>query len=121
VLRWPGRFLPSQGPDESSGSGGDEAMSLTESDTFKRAVALHGDYCGKKHIPNHKCVGEITIKRGEVCLDCPLCGKGEEMPWNASLAMKAEKILDSAGIDWSGLSRERQTEVIRQMEAIGIR
>ena len=96
-------------------------MPVTESDTFKRAVALHGDYCGKKHIPNHKCAGEITIKRGEVCLDCPLCGKGEEMPWNASLAQKAEKIVDSAGVDWSGLSRDRQTEVIRQMGAMGIR
>jgi len=92
-----------------------------ESETFKRAAALHADYCGKKHIPGHKCVGEITIKRGEVCMDCPLCGKGEEMPWNASLAQKAEKIVDSAGVDWSGLSRDRQTEVIRQMGAMGIR
>jgi len=54
-------------------------------------------------------------------MDCPLCGKGEEMPWNASLAQKAEKIVDSAGVDWSGLSRDRQTEVIRQMGAMGIR
>ena len=58
--------------------------------TFEIAQALRRSHCDKRGA-EHECVGQVTIKRGEICLDCPLCGKGESYPvWDAAIAMELE-------------------------------
>ena len=49
----------------------------TQDDTlFADAMALHRRYCDRRDT-THECVGRMSVRRGEVCLDCPLCGKGD--------------------------------------------
>ena len=44
--------------------------------SFEMAQTLRRSHCDRRG-QEHECVGVVTIKRGEVCLDCPLCGKGD--------------------------------------------
>lgn len=90
---------------------------MSDIELFEDAMALHARYCDRKDRP-HQCVGQATIKRGEVCLDCPLCGKGDHVPlWKAWLVEHAEKILEAAGVQFHMLNREAQTAVLEALKS----
>lgn len=85
-----------------------------ETATFAIAQAIRDSHCDRKGA-DHQCVGEVTIKRGEVCLNCPLCGKGEQIPhWNDRHAKALRRIFDAAGIDWRCLEFEAQRRAVEQ-------
>jgi hypothetical protein len=84
---------------------------------FHDAMALHKRYCDRRDA-THECVGQATLKRGEVCLDCPLCGKGGHHPWHPQLVERAKDILAAAGISFAALNRESQTAVLDKLEQI---
>ena len=86
-------------------------------DLHADAMRLHQRYCHRQDRP-HECVGQATIKRGEVCLDCPLCGKGEHHPWRPQLVRHAEDILAAAGMQWHTLNRESQWVVLNTLQAV---
>ncbi len=83
-------------------------MSVSDMDQlFSDAMSVHSRYCDRKD-KEHACAGTATIRRGEVCLDCPLCGKGEQHPWRPSVVKQAEDILAAAGLNFHVLSRDVQ-------------
>lgn len=88
--------------------------------TFEMAQALRKSHCDKKDQPNHECVGEVTIKRGQVCLACQLCGTGEEIPgWSNPHAKILSQVFESAGICWDALdlnSKRMAVVKFRQLE-----
>ena len=86
-------------------------------DLYKDAMNLHRRYCDRQDRP-HECVGQATIKRGEVCLDCPLCGKGEHHPWKPQFVQHAEDVLAAAGVQFHSLNRESQSAVLNTLQAI---
>ena len=88
---------------------------------FEMAQALRRSHCDQKDDKSHECVGEVTIKRGEVCLDCKLCGKGGEIPgWNHFTAKLLEKCFEAAGINWGSLGMEaRLAAVIAHRREMG--
>jgi hypothetical protein len=88
-----------------------------QDDLFSDAMALHARYCDRKDKP-HSCVGQATLKRGEVCLDCPLCGKGEHHPWRPQLVQQAEDILAAAGLNFHMLNREGQSAVLNKLQQV---
>lgn len=84
--------------------------------TFEMAQALRRSHCDRRDEPHHECVGVVTIKRGEVCLDCPLCGKGEDIPgWSGTLAVELRLVFDAAGINWDSLHMEAKLNAIRAL------
>lgn len=90
----------------------------TQDDTlFADAMALHRRYCDRRDT-THECVGQMSVRRGEVCLDCPLCGKGDHYPWRPRLVHGAEDILAAAGLNFRSLNRESQTAVLHKLEQI---
>ena len=84
---------------------------------FQAAMALHKRYCERRDTM-HECVGQMSVKRGEVCLDCPLCGNGEHHPWRPSLVHQAESIFAAAGVRFQSLNVECQTAVLDRLEQI---
>lgn len=88
-----------------------------QDDLFNDAMSLHARYCDRKDKP-HSCVGQATLKRGEVCLDCPLCGKGEHHPWRPQLVQQAEDILAAAGLSFHMLNREGQSAVLNKLQQV---
>ena len=90
---------------------------MSDQELFADAMALHKRYCDRKDSP-HECVGQATLRRGEVCLDCPLCGKGEHHPWHPQLVERAKDILAAAGMSFATLNRESQTAVLDKLEQI---
>lgn len=86
---------------------------------YEMAQLLRRSHCDKSGDKGHECVGTVTIKRGEVCLDCPLCGKGEDTPgWNSFIANRLDMILHAAGLQWSSLSVEAQVRAIAKYSEI---
>lgn len=84
--------------------------------TFEIAQALRRSHCDLLDKP-HECVGEVTIKRGEVCLNCARCGKGEERPhWNHQIANELQVAFKAAGFDWSSMNVESQVMAIMAVE-----
>lgn len=82
--------------------------------TFDIAQALRRSHCDRKG-SEHDCVGEVTIKRGEICLDCKLCGKGSEIPdWHGSIATALELVFEAAGISWQSLSIDAKLAAIKR-------
>ena len=90
---------------------------MKDQELFADAMALHKRYCDRMDT-THECVGQATLKRGEVCLDCPLCGKGEHHPWHPQLVEQAKDILAAAGMSFDMLNRESQTAVLDRLEQI---
>jgi hypothetical protein len=90
---------------------------MQDQDLFRDAMALHKRYCDRNDT-SHECVGQATLKRGEVCLDCPLCGKGDHHPWRLSLVHQAENIFAAAGVRFQSLNVECQTAVLDRLEQI---
>lgn len=45
-------------------------LSQKESELFR---TIHGAHCARRH-ESHECSGSLTINRGGVTLNCPLCG-----------------------------------------------
>jgi hypothetical protein len=84
---------------------------------FHDAMALHKRYCDRND-KSHECVGQMSVKRGEVCLDCPLCGRGEHHPWRPSLVHQAESIFAAAGVRFQSLNVESQVAVLDKLEQI---
>jgi len=82
---------------------------------FADAMALHQRYCNR---PNntHQCPGQTTIRRGEVCLECPLCGPATHHPWNPQQVLLATDVLNAAGIRWDALNRENQSAVLQLLD-----
>ena len=89
----------------------------SQDELFSDAMSVHSRYCDRQE-KDHACVGQATLKRGEVCLDCPLCGKGEHHPWRPQLVEQAEKVLEAAGVKFSALNREVQTNVLNELNRI---
>ena len=89
-----------------------------QDDLFDAAMALHQRYCDRTHNKPHSCMGQVTLKRGEVCLDCPLCGKGDHHPWRPQLVQQAEELLAAAGLNFSMLHREGQAAVLNKLQQI---
>ena len=86
---------------------------------FTDAMSVHSRYCDRQEKEKeHACVGQATLTRGEVCLDCPLCGHGEHHPWRPQLVAQAEKVLEAAGLQFSSLNREVQTKVLNELNGI---
>ena len=80
---------------------------------FEMAQALRKTHCDRKG-HEHECVGELTVKRGEVCLNCQLCGEAEVSPgWNAQSAIELAAIFRAAGVHWESLSLDAQLAAIR--------
>lgn len=80
------------------------------------AQALRASHCDR---PNaiHECVGEVTIKRGEVCFACKLCGSGCERPgWDERDARRLKAVLAVAGLEWDALSVHAQVAAIRALK-----
>lgn len=76
---------------------------------LRRAHCSHKDAGAEEHV----CVGECTIKRDGVHLDCKLCGKGEELiaPFEfESVAVRA--IFAAVGIEWKSLTPEAQRAAV---------
>jgi hypothetical protein len=84
---------------------------------FHDAMALHKRYCDRND-KSHECFGQMSVKRGEVCLDCPLCGRGGHHPWHPQLVERAKDILAAAGMNFAALNRECQTAVLDKLEQI---
>jgi hypothetical protein len=84
---------------------------------FQAAMSLHKRYCDRKDSP-HSCVGQAKLNRGEACLDCPLCGRGEQYPWQPRLVNRAEDILAAAGLNFRSLNRECQVAVLDKLEQV---
>jgi len=82
---------------------------------FEMAQLIRESHCDRKGDEGHTCVGSVTIKRGEVCLDCPLCGKGEQRPgWSTFIANRLDMIFHAAGIKWDCLALDVQLAAIRK-------
>jgi len=90
-------------------------MAAQDDTLFADAMALHRRYCDRRDT-THECVGQATLKRGQVCLDCPLCGKGEHHEWKPLLVHVAEGILAAAGVNFRSLNRECQVAVLDKLE-----
>jgi hypothetical protein len=90
---------------------------MSDQQLFRDAMALHRRYCDRRDA-THECVGQATLKRGEVCLDCPLCGKGNHQPWRPQLVERAKDILTAAGMSFDTLNCESQTAVLDKLEQI---
>lgn len=88
-----------------------------QDDLFVEAMSLHARYCDRKDNP-HACIGQATLKRGEVCLDCPLCGRGEHHPWRPQLVQAAEDVLAAAGLNFHMLHREGQAAVLNKLQQV---
>lgn len=86
-------------------------------DQFQAAMSLHSQYCDRKDRP-HQCMGQMTIRRGEVLLDCALCGKGEHHPWRPQLVQAAEDLLATAGLNFHMLNMEGQSAVLNKLNVI---
>lgn len=87
-------------------------MNGHDSGTFSIAQTLRQSHCDRRDNP-HECVGEMTIKRGEICLNCKLCGKGEEIPgWNHADAKSLSGVFKAAGIEWECLDLESRRNAI---------
>lgn len=82
--------------------------------SFEMAQAFRRSHCDRKG-REHECVGEVTIKRGHVCLNCPVCGPGDlnEPDWDFKVAGLLDGVFNAAGISWSSLSYERQLDAIK--------
>jgi len=87
---------------------------MQDQELFRDAMALHQRYCDRRDA-THECVGQMSVRRGEVCLDCPLCGKGEQYPWQPRLVNRAEEILSAAGLNFRSLNRECQVAVLEKL------
>lgn len=86
---------------------------MNDNSTFEIAQALRNSHCDRKQDKDHVCVGEMTIKRGEICLNCQLCGKGEEIPgWNHAAAESVKAIFQAAGFDWDSLNMEAKRQSV---------
>ena len=90
---------------------------MSDQELFRDAMALHKRYC-ERNGTSHECVGQMSVRRGEVCLDCPLCGKGDHYPWRPQLVERAKDILAAAGMSFATLNRESQTAVLDKLEQI---
>lgn len=88
-----------------------------QDDLFRDAMNVHARYCDRKD-RQHQCVGQATLKRGEVILDCALCGKGEHHPWSPQLVQQAEDILAAAGLNFHMLHREGQSAVLNKINQV---
>lgn len=85
---------------------------------FDMAQMLRQSHCERKDRP-HDCVGTTIISKGKVCLDCPLCGKGEDIPgWRTFTANRLDMIFRAAGVKWDSLNIESQVAAIREYERI---
>ena len=47
-----------------------------EADLYHRILAVH---CHRKAEEGHACRGAVTIRRGSVTLQCPLCGDARKV------------------------------------------
>lgn len=85
---------------------------------FELAQTLRRSHCDRAG-EDHECVGAMTVRRGEVCLDCPLCGKGEHTPgWNTFTADRLDMIFDAAGIRWDSMTTDAQVKAIQRYDEI---
>lgn len=88
--------------------------SKEDSALFAVAQSLRESHCDRKG-QDHQCVGEMTVKRGIVCLNCPLCGSGEQIPnWNSEHAKACERIFHEAGVEWQCLDFEAQRKAVAE-------
>lgn len=83
--------------------------------SFAIAQALRESHCDRKG-EEHSCVGTVTIKRGEMCLNCPLCGSDEGPPlgWSSATAAALRCIFSTAGINWDSLDIQAQASAVRE-------
>jgi hypothetical protein len=80
---------------------------------LRRAHCAHAE----AQDPDHVCVGECTIRRGGVDLDCPVCGPGGEPlepPSYKSAAVR--RIFAAVGIDWTSLTLEARRAAVTAYE-----
>ena len=91
---------------------------MSDETNFEMAQLLRKSHCDKKE-DNHECVGEMTVKRGEICLSCSLCGKGEYTPgWSAFIANKLDIIFSAAGFKWDSLTVEAKVAAIKAYQQV---
>lgn len=80
------------------------------------AQAVRRSHCDRKGA-EHECVGELTVRRGEVILNCPLCGPGELCePWNQRAYESLRAIFAQAGVDFSALAKDAQNNAMAEYE-----
>lgn len=85
---------------------------------FEMAQLLRKSHCDRKSEGGaHDCVGEMTVKRGQIDLSCQLCGKGDCIPgWSTINSLRVESIFRAAGVSWGSLNIEAQVAAIRAYE-----
>jgi hypothetical protein len=47
-----------------------------EAELYRRILSIH---CDRKAEPDHECRGAVTIRRGSITLQCPLCGDARKV------------------------------------------
>lgn len=83
---------------------------------FEMSQALLRSHCDRKG-HEHECVGEVTVKRGKVCLNCQLCGSGDQIPgWCSSTDEYCRRLFAAAGIDWDSIDFEARLRAIRKAQ-----
>lgn len=81
---------------------------------FEMAQALRRSHCNRAG-HEHECVGEMTIARGKVCLNCALCGPAEHIPgWCSATDNVLRAVFSAAGINWDCLTLEDRVRAIRK-------
>lgn len=78
-------------------------------ESLRRAHCAHERAADREHI----CVGECTITRSGVRLECVPCGNGSELlaPAGAE-AEGARSVLEAAGVRWMSLTPEAQRDAV---------
>lgn len=91
---------------------------ITGRESFEMLQLLRRGHCDRKG-QEHACVGVVTIKQGEVCLNCPLCGTGEDIPgWSSDIAEKLSKVMDAAGINWDSLNMDSKRAAVEKFREV---
>lgn len=89
---------------------------MSKDGLFEMAQALRRTHCDRQDA-EHECVGEVTIKRGEVCLSCTICGSGEHIPgWSSSISDLLREVFRAAGVEWDSLHMEAKLAAILEYE-----
>lgn len=76
------------------------------------AEAMRQSHCDRK-TQAHKCVGVMTVSRGQLCLNCELCGDDRHTLENTSaLVREAKELCIIMGVDYDALEWQKRRELL---------
>ena len=86
-------------------------------DEIDKAQDLRRSHCARDD-RDHECVGEMTIARSEVRLDCRLCGiqctENRRFAPDPATA-RAKAVVEAAGLRWDSLSEEAKKNAAEEI------